>query len=177
VARKVLYFIILALAIIALGVLYYRFGGFNKILVQKIESSASYTIKISGKPFKGRIQDTAWKNLFYEMHDNILKSRLKEPITIIYFSKPEEHRGKIDAFIGAEVLENSSLPKDFIEQELAFKGVLRVDLNMHPVILPSPARVKKLIMSYAKDKNISLDSLLIEKYHPDNSLTVEVPFR
>jgi hypothetical protein len=157
--------------------LYYHFGGFEEIVVKKIEPPAEYTIKITGKSFKGRIQGTLWKNLFYEMHDDIVKSILKEPITIIYFIMPEEHKGKTDAFIGAEAEDPSAIPQEFTEQVLTCRGVLRVDLTMHPIIMPSPARVRKLIMNYAKDKNLLLDSLMIEKYHADNSLTVEIPFR
>jgi len=146
-------------------------------MVQKIEPSMAYSVKISGKPFKGRIQDSAWKNLFYEIHDNILKNILREPITIIYYSKPEQHKGKVDAFIGAELQKKSGLSAEFTEKELTFRGVLRVELTMHPVIMPSPGKVKRLIGRFATDNNITLDSLLIEKYHSDNTLTVEIPYR
>ena len=176
---KLYYFI---LGIVLLGVLfvfYYHLGGFKKIVVEKIEGQEPYEIRIWGKNFHGNIQDENWKKLFIEIRDHIVKEKLQGPITVIYDKAPggKGDNEKIDAFIGLPVPEGDTIPPGFTEKSFDFKGVLSVRLTMHTVVMPSPQKVKKIISRYAAMNNLHLDSLQIEKYYPDNTLTVEVPFK
>jgi len=174
-----LYYIILGIVLLGVLFIFYNYlGGFKKIVVEKIENQDPYEIRIWGKNFHGNIQDENWKKLFIEIRDHIVKEKLKGPITVIYYKVPagKGNNEKIDAFIGLRVPDNGTIPSGFTEKSVAFKGVLRVRLTMHTIVMPSPQKVKRIISRYAAMNNLQLDSLQIEKYYPDNTLTVEVPF-
>lgn len=159
--------------------MYYYFGGFDKVTVQKVETDRSYILDLWGEEFNGNMQDTTWKNLFLEIRDRIVHGILNDPITIVYYRKPKDagRKGNIEAFIGASLQPDSIPPRGLTEIKIVKKGVLRVTLNMHPVVMPSPSKVRRLITRYAAGNNLGLDTLMIEKYYHDNSIAVEVPVR
>ena len=172
------YFIILAGVIsIALFALYWYFGGFEKIKVQEVKEGKFYKINLWGKEYHGNMNDTTWKKMFMEIRDDIIHGKLSDPITIVYFRKPELHEKKIriDAFIGAGKLNGLPAPGDLEEKTITRQGALRVRLTMHPIVMPGPEKVRQEINAYATRNHITLDTLLIEKYFHDNSLDVEIP--
>ncbi len=166
--------------IVAVGllVMYYHLGGFKKIQVRKIDNAGPYVMDIWGKEFTGDMQDTIWKNMFVGIRNEIIEGQLKGPIMIIYYKKPDNstHKGKIEAFIGAEAGDDIPPSGNLKERMINVNGVIRASLNMHPVLMPSPERVKKLISQFAKNNHLREDSIMIEKYFPDNTLQVEVPY-
>ena len=166
---------LLGVALITLLILYKHLGGFKKIEVLEISGEGAYRLEISGRNYEGKMGSPAWKNLFIEMRDSIGHGKLEEPITIIYL-RPLDRGKTIEAFIGAVRKPGQQLPAGFTEKSVTRKGVLRVNLSMHPVVMPSPELVRKRIRVYARIHRLVLDSLMIEKYHPDNSLTVEIPY-
>ena len=175
-----LYYYILGVVLLAflLGV-YYHLGGFRKIEVEKIENALPYEVKIWGKHFDGNVQDEKWKGLFVEIRDMIVDGKLKAPVTVIYLKETPagDNDKKIEAFIGSQAVPGTQPPDGLQEDSLSFKGVLRVRLTMHPVVMPSPQKVMKVISRYAAMNNLKPESLHIEKYYPDNTLAVEVPFK
>ncbi len=171
------YYIISSVIVLVLLFLYYNFGGFKTVKITRVENDQPWSLRIWGKQFQGTVQDPDWKKLFIQTRDFIVQGKFSGPVIVVYFKRPETtgNPGKVEAFIGARLSNDSLPPMDFRELKLEKKGVVRADLDMHPVVMPSADKVNRMIRHFADTCHLTLDSLMIEKYYRNNALAVEVP--
>lgn len=168
-------------AIVALGVsiiffiAYIVLGGFKEVEVSTVEVSG-YTI--AGVPYKGKASDQELMELFNQIKQYHKEGKIPGTLAAVYNETANEDKGEVDAFIGVITKDSSAvLPSKFNYRHIDTESVVRASIGSHYVVAPTPGTVKKKIINFAKENNLTLQNYMIEKYINEKSIIIEIPIK
>lgn len=170
--RRLLGFLFLTLLLL-LFFGYYQLGGLNPLQVEMVRVDNYYLI---GRYFQGNHQSDTIRLYFNEMNRYVEEGILSGHPAIIYDQEPEGTRGKSKSFIGILTKKPTSYG-DLKQRQISATECIRVYKNSHISVMPNPAKIEKLIRSYAEEHGYELDEFNVEIYHPSSRLVIERPIR
>jgi hypothetical protein len=165
------YLIILfvAFGVISL-IIYNKLGGFKEINVEKIELSP---LRLKGLYFKGTPIDPALEATFQEVHHAANQTK-ESSLYTLYLIEPAGKTDTMHVFVGLENLKNN-LPEHWEELNFPEGTYLSSFLEAHPLVMPSPQKVKEAINSYSENNKITKPKIFIEKIQNKNQVQVLAP--
>lgn len=172
--RQPYLFIVLALLITMILILYNYLGGFNEPVLS-YEPVEVY--RMTGKNYSGRLDDPQVEILFNEMKAMKSDRGYQGPLVMVWFMEPEVQKDSVGLFIGIELLPGDAPPEELDLIEIEMDGLIRATLSGHPSVLPAPSSVTEKIRAYAQEHQYPLQDLVIDKYPSDSLVFTEMPVR
>ena len=171
-------YLILGAVILGVGLLVNNLlGGFMALKPSIIEVD-NYTIY--GATFEGNYKSNDLTNLVGKMR--VLQADLHEPsdVCIInFFNDSKETLGQLTNFVGIRTIrpsQDSLLLALDIKEVIATKAI-RIEINVMPLVMPSPEKVKNIAYDYARKHQVELQNFSIEQYSKNGMLVVEFPVK
>lgn len=170
--RKKLGLVALFLALL-ISVGYWGFdklGGNKPIAVQKIESNPE---SLAGRTYSGIPQDEKLALIFEEMETQ----KGLHPGTFIHTIYEVEPAGKLDTmivFVGI----NQALPLEDLEfKKFEEQSYLIAIITGSRWVMPGPDAVKETLENYARENELTLSGIFIDKIISDQEVHVIAPLR
>ncbi len=174
--KKYILLVVLLSAVIGLGG-YYYFGGFTPRQQQLVEVNDYYLV---GRHYKGRLDNNALEEIFYEVRSQHEKGEPSGVLTIVTLKEPLTAKDTVEQFIGllTETPYASPLPAGWERFTLETNRAVRNTIRAHNLVMPKPYEIKEEIQEFANKNNLNLKSdVSIEKYMGERHLEVEIPVR
>jgi len=165
-------FIVFALIITILLILYDHLGGFNDPILS-FEPVKEYNF--SGNFFYGKTSDPLLEELFSEMRSVKNSENLSGPLVMVWYEVPESSKDSIQLFVGLEILPEEYFPDDLDSIHLDMKGIVRAAIKKHTSVMPNPLVIIDQIKKYAEEHQYKLQNLVIDKYLSDTLVYTEIP--
>ena len=170
--KKPFVYIVFALFLTLILVLYKHLGGFNEPLIT-FEPVRSYTFY--GSHYRGEISGHRMEDLFTEMRDLKYKARYNGPLVMVWFDEPKTRNDSINVFIGIEILPAEPVPGHYDGLSIEMNGLIRAVMKGHASVLPVPSAIAEKIKDFAMTNNYQLQDILIDKYLSDSVVYTEIP--
>lgn len=170
---KIIYSILIAVLLAALGLTYYSYiGGFHPVEVYKMDGAKRTVI---GKEFIINSNYTSFNEIMYEaktkLDSGLLKGELTSVIDLSY-----EKEDSIKVFVGASVegfKDVLQVPAGYTYQEFASSTIYRVFVTQKPAARPTPGKIEQLVNEKVKQEQTANPTSAMEIYYQDGSLRVE----
>ncbi len=151
--------------------LYAYLGGFQEVKLT-VESEDEY--HIIGKYFEGKVESDTMKTIFLEAKTMAEKKIINGTVVVLYYKDASKGDDEIECFAGLLLLNKpENIPLGMEYRNFKSKGVIRAKFDGHRIVTPNPSRVKEEVNNYAKENNLTLQSLFIEKYFSNNAIEVD----
>lgn len=170
-------YIILGIVVVVFGLLInYTLGGFATVKTEKVEVN-DYIIY--GIAFEGSYKSNELDDLVGSMQKRQQEFNGAADVIIVnYFNEDKEKIGLVNNFVGLRF--HSAEPDSITGLEkrvLKAKQALRSKVNVRPLVMPSPEKIKKKAFDLAEETGIQLQPLSIEQYKNTGVLQVEFPIK
>lgn len=165
-------FIVFALIITSLLILYDHLGGFNDPVLS-FEPVKEYNF--SGNFFYGKTSDPLLEELFSEMRSVKNSENLSGPLVMVWYEVPESSKDSIQLFVGLEIMPDDHFPDDLDSLHLEMSGIIRAAIKKHSSVMPNPLVIIDQIKKYAEEHQYKLQNLVIDKYLSDTLVYTEIP--
>jgi len=165
-------FIVFALIITSLLILYDHLGGFNDPVLS-FEPVKEYNF--SGNFFYGKTSDPLLEELFSEMRSVKKSENLSGPLVMVWYEVPESSKDSIQLFVGLEIMPDDHFPDDLDSLHLEMSGIIRAAIKKHSSVMPNPLVIIDQIKKYAEEHQYKLQNLVIDKYLSDTLVYTEIP--
>lgn len=147
-----------------------RLGGNNPIMIEKIESTPS---SLSGKTFKGIPQDQRLAATFQEI-ESLLAINPGTKIHTIYYLEPAGKLDTMEVFVGL----NLPFPTGDLESKsFSESAYLLATVKGNKWVMPGPNTVKEKLEEFAREKNLTLSGIFIDKIISEEEIQVIAPIR
>lgn len=167
-------FIVFALIITSLLILYDQLGGFNDPVLS-YEPVREYNF--SGNFFHGKTSDPLLEELFSEMRSVKNNENLSGPLVMVWYEVPQSSKDSIQLFVGLEIKPDEHFPDGLDSLHLEMSGVVRAAIKKHTSVMPSPLLIIDQIKEYAEEEQYELQNLVIDKYLSDTLVYTEIPLQ
>lgn len=164
----------LAIGLILIGLFwgYWTLGGFDPILVDKVNKP---TMHLLGIRFKGQYNNPELKDSYFkvkELHDKIAEGSL-----VIINHEPQIYAaGYVDHFIGIAKTETfTELPSGFEVRHLQSQPGYEVTITSHNFVMPSPEKIKNKVLQKSEAAGLKLKNYTVEAYEGSRSLKIFFP--
>ena len=172
--KKPYIFIVLALIITTLLILYDKLGGFSDPELS-YESVKEYVI--AGRFFNGNTSDPKLEDLFNEMRSVKDREKVVGPLVMVWYEVPESSKDSVQLFVGLEILPDDRFPDHLDSVHLEMNGLIRANIRKHASVMPSPSLIINEIKKYADNQQYKLQDLVIDKYLSDTVVYTEIPLK
>jgi hypothetical protein len=157
-----------SLAIISFSI-YFLLGGTKEYEVQE---SGAVSYDIVGTPFKGRYVADSARMVFEDIRSKIINEDWKGDLVELTY--PPEDGDEINQFFGVLLTGRvTQIEGNYKLKKLRAPGSLTVKLSMHWLVRPSREKIQTMIFDYAQERGIALEDFFMQRYLPDNSVTIE----
>jgi hypothetical protein len=165
------FFIPLSILLILLAmVFYHQLGGFKSIVIEK---KAFEELKLKGINFKGLPSDPALELAFKTVQDKANQDPFS-PFYVIYHQEPAGKTDTLQVFVGLAD-DNKNTDPNWENLNFFQEAALFVELEIHPLVMPSPSKIKKELKKYAQSQQLLISEPFIEKIQGKNKITVIAP--
>jgi predicted transcriptional regulator YdeE len=172
--RKSYFFLLIALLLTAVLIVYQQLGGFKDPEISYLDI---YEYHIAGIYYEGKITSGKWESLFFQTRDLIESNRLPGMLTIVWYNEPEREKGFARAFIGVKFDGVQDIPTGFEVRTIHMEGVIRATMDSHITVMPNPQKVTGKIKAWATERQYELQGILIEVYPKESAIYSEIPVR
>lgn len=177
--RKILGIVIPLFLLIATGI-YWLLGGFREAEVALVELEQGYTLV--GKQYVGTLEHPALQDLLDDVGRRWEAGELPGVLTVAVLKEPKtSKKDTVEQFIGVIIPQNTApgqLPKGYERLELPANSAIRVRLEAHPSVWPTPDKLREKAEAFAQEHGYEVQpGILLEKYYGNNRLEVELPIR
>jgi hypothetical protein len=172
--KKPYIFIVLALIITTLLIIYDKLGGFSDPELS-FEPVKEYVL--AGNFFNGNTSDPELEALFNEMRSVKDREKVAGPLVMVWYDVPESSRDSVQIFIGLEILPEDHFPDHLDSVYLEMNGLIRATIRKHASVMPSPSVIINEIKEYADNQQYKLQNLVIDKYLSDTVVYTEIPLK
>lgn len=168
------FFIIIALILTTLMIIYNQLGGLNEPVIT-YEPVEQYTF--AGKRYSGVLRDQAFEDLLSEIRNIKIENDYGGALALIWSEESENEDDAVDVFIGIQVLAGDTLsfPLELVNMEM--DGLVRAALKGHASVLPSASSVVSKLRDFARERQYTLQDLVIDKYLSDSVVYTEIPVK
>lgn len=174
--RKIL-LIVIPLVLVISAFIYWQMGGFEQPEASVIEVEGGYTLV--GKEYIGTLKHPALNELLDEVGQRWESGELPGVLTVAVLKEPKTDKDTVEQFIGVLLPAGQTpkqLPPGYEIMQMPARKAIRVTLEAHSSVWPSPDKLRDRAEAFAKEKGYTLQSgILFEKYHGPRKLEVEVP--
>ncbi len=158
----------LSLAIICFCI-YYLLGGTREYVVRQSEA-ISYDVV--GTPFKGRYVADSAQLIFEDMKSKVVSGEWKGDLVELTY--PPEGDDEINQFFGVLLTGRvTQVDGSYQLKKIRANSCLVVELSMHWLVRPGREKVQAMIFDYAQERGLELEDFFLQRYLPDNSVTIE----
>jgi hypothetical protein len=158
----------ISIAIIAFSI-YFLLGGTKEYPV--LESDA-VKYDIVGTPFRGRYVADSAQMVFEDIRSKIVSGQWQGDLVELTY--PPEGDEEINQFFGVLLTGRvTQIEGNYQLKKIRTPGSLVVNLPMHWLVRPTREKVQAKIFDYAQERGIELEDYFLQRYLPDNSVTVE----
>jgi len=172
--RRPFLFIVLALLITTILIIFDRLGGFNEPEIS-YESINAYLF--AGRHFQGPTEDPAVEHIFNEMKTIRSEQDIQGALTMIWLDESTDVQDTVDVFIGIEMQEDDDFPAYLDSLQIAMHGLIRARIEGHSSVLPTPESVIHSLREYASENKYELQDYVIDKYLSDTLIYTEIPVK
>lgn len=174
--RKIL-FVVVPFFLAISAVVYWQVGGFKEAEVTLVEVEGKYTLV--GKEYVGTLKHPALQNLLDEVGRRWESGELPGVLTVAVLKEPETDKDTVQQFIGVLLPADTvlqTLPAGYELMEVPAVSAIRVKLDAHSSVWPSPDKLRDKAEAFAREKGYTIQpDLLFEKYYGPRRLEVELP--
>ena len=165
--------IALAILVAVFALAYYgfdRLGGNNPILIELVESQPP---SLSGRTYKGIPLDKKMAETFQKI-EALVPLNPGKKIHTIYYLEPAGKLDTLEVFVGLDL----PFPVGDLEsktfQESRF---LLATVKGNKWVMPAPDKVKGELEKFAREKNLTLTGIFIDKIISEEEVQVIAPIR
>ena len=160
---------VIAIFLIASGIIYYVLGGFNSPEIS-IEDKSS--VILYGAAYEGRYRSDEAEELFYKVRS---EQQTIAGSQFVIVSFPTETEDQVSYFIGLNTDSDPGV-EGLRERELqGFTKIIRFKWNKHNLVMPKPFKVKQMAEKMASDNDMELLGYTIETYLSERELQIDFP--
>lgn len=169
--KKITVAVVILLVIFSLA--YYgfdRLGGNNPVVIEWVKSPPP---TLSGRTFKGIPREERLAETFQEV-ESLLALHPGTHIHTLYFLEPAGKLDTLEVFVGL----NLPFPTGDLESKrFNERSYLLATIKGNKWVMPSPATVKSKLQEFAKEKNLTLSGIFIDKIISEEEVQVIAPIR
>lgn len=157
--------IVIVLTLVLLGFIQFsRLGGFNEI---KLESLASFDLRLQGVAYRGTPQDDGLAQAF----DDVVKfaSEKSIPFYTIYTTEPAGKLDTMEVFVGVEI---GGVIPDFEIKSFSSSSIILAKIKAHKFVMPGPNKVKSKMIEFSKENKFKHPTVFIDKIISPNEVHV-----
>ena len=158
--------------------LYAYLGGFKDVEIGTQQTTGRRIL--AGVSYEGSIRGSRLDSVFERMRLLHQQGQLRGELGAMYFEVPEKMRkkGEIKAVIGVwESDSTQALPAGFSRRVISSPRVVQARIEAHFLVSPAPDEVQERMRVYARQKKLTLENFVMEKYLSDQSIILEIPVR
>jgi hypothetical protein len=174
--RKILIIVIPSILLVS-ALIYWFLGGFKDPQVEVVEVKEGYTLV--GKHYLGTLKHPALQDILDEVGQRWESGELPGVLTVAVLKEPVTDKDTVEQFIGvllpaSEQLE--ALPDGYEIMQVEAQRAIRVSLDAHASVWPTPDKLRQRAEEHAREKGLSIQPhILLEKYIGSDHLEVELP--
>ena len=163
--NKIKYGVAILLSTVIVIAVYLALGGAEPLVFEK---ETRQMLKVYGKPFQGKYNDSSIEKLFTEARQFAVDNDDATLAIINYITNSQD---SVKQFIG--FISYKDYDQMFVEmKEVTF---VKTKINAHNSVMPRPDKVLDEATAFAKQNGLKLDDLSIEVYHKESDLEVLFP--
>ncbi|HSF53330.1 MAG TPA: hypothetical protein VLA71_06235 [Algoriphagus sp.] len=147
-----------------------RLGGNNPILIELVDKNPP---TLAGKTYKGTPQDKKLGETFQYIQ-SLLPLNPGKKIHTIYYQEPAGKLDTMEVFVGLDL---PFAPVDLESRAFSESSYIMATIKASRWVMPSPDNVKSKIEDFAKEKNLTLTGVFIDKIISENEVQVLAPIR
>ncbi|OOG75197.1 hypothetical protein [Algoriphagus sp. A40] len=147
-----------------------RLGGNNPILVEIVDKTPP---TLAGKTFKGIPQDKELGETF-QYFETLLSLNPGKKIHTIYFQEPAGKLDTMEVFVGLDL---PFAPVGMESKSFSESRYILATIKASKWVMPGPEKVKAKIEDFAKENNLTLTGLFIDKIISDKEVVVVAPIK
>lgn len=147
-----------------------RLGGNNPIEVELIESTPPTLV---GRLFKGQPQDAKLGETFQSI-ETLQSLNPGKKIHTIYFEEPGGKLDTMEVFVGLDLPFGTDEFETFTFNESRY---LLAKIKANQWVMPGPGKVKAKLKEVAKERNLSLSGVFIDRIISDTEVHVLSPIK
>ncbi len=156
---------------IILFISYYLLGGFTEVKIELKEQEKFY---ITGKKFIGESKDATLDSLVEATHQAYTEGKLSGTFSICFFGNPDE-ADTVEVLVGTMHIEEIAPPKNYIQESFKAGSAIVASIEAEAVVAPSATETNEKIEGFAKENDLRLKDIFIEKYEDDFKIVTVVP--
>lgn len=147
-----------------------RLGGNNPIMVELVDNAPP---TLAGKTFRGTPQDKKLGETFQYI-ESLLPLNPGKKIHTIYYREPAGKLDTMEVFVGLDL---QFAPTDLESKAFSESSYILATLKASKWVMPGPEKVKAKIEEFAKEKNLSLNGVFIDRIISEEEVQVMAPIR
>ena len=156
-------------------VIYAYLGGLKEVKLSVISEEVYHMV---GKDFKGQIESDTLKDLFMTAKKLIEDKEIEGTLAILYFKDAEHNKDSIECFTG--ILLNrkpDQVPPGMEYKAFNSNGAVKARFDGHRLVTPNPAEIKEKVDRFARQKDLRLQPVFVEKYFSDHAIEIDYLLR
>jgi hypothetical protein len=147
-----------------------RLGGNNPVVIEWVTSPPP---ALAGRTFKGIPRDERLAETFQEV-ESLRTLHSGTHIHTLYFLEPAGKLDTLEVFVGLDL----PFPTGDLESKrFNERSYLLATIKGNKWVMPSPAKVKGKLREFAKEKNLTLSEIFIDKIISEEEVQVIAPIR
>lgn len=163
--------LIVLLVLVSFGYsLFDRLGGNNPIQVELVEGPPA---SLAGKIYRGTPQDKRLNETFQSI-ESLLALHPGKKIHTIYFVEPAGKLDTMEVFVGLDL---PFAPPGLESKTFSEQRFILATITGNKWVMPGPEKVKARIEEFAKEKNLALSGIFIDKIVGEEEVQVIAPVR
>ena len=132
------------------------------------------SLRMTGEEYRGIYDSDELKEIYFKYRDLGQTGDLSQIIIINYNLDYDNKTGMIHSFIGVQNEKTKSIRKAEF-REISPSKIIRVELQAHNAVIPSPERVLEKAREYSIIHNLVLGNYVIERYRSEWLTIIEFP--
>lgn len=169
--KKIWIALAVLLTVLTLGYFVFdRLGGNSPILIELVDKTPP---TLAGKTYKGTPQDKKLGETFQTI-ETFLSLNPGKKIHTIYYQEPAGKLDTMEVFVGLDL---PFAPVDLESRVFSETSYVLATIKASKWVMPSPDKVKARIEDFAKEKNLVLSGVFIDKIISEEEVQVLAPIK
>lgn len=161
--------------LLVLLIIYYYLGGLNNTLVSVIKTD-NYVV--AGYEYIGAYKEDELQDLFFQVSNLVDTGTLAGTVTVVNYQFQNMKRDSVHQLIGVQLTESpSDLPEGIKVDTIFARSAIRAIVQAHPLVMPHPEETQQLLLEYAQDQSLDINSMTLERYIGEDEIWVDLPVR
>ena len=152
-------------------IIYAFLGGLKEVKLSVISEVVYHMV---GNEFNGQIESDSLKAMFMGAKKLVEDREVEGTLAILYFKDAEHGNDTIECFTGILLrTKPEKIPSGMQYKAFNSNGAVKARFDGHRLVTPNPAEIKEKVDRYARQKNLRLQPIFVEKYFSDNAIEID----